>query len=95
VNPLLRAAFLAAASPDRHVTLVIPWLSLSDQTRVYPHSQTFATPEAQEAYVRGWVERRTGSPGRFKIQFYPGRFASEKGSILPVGDITQVRASGG
>lgn len=40
-------------------------------------------------YVRDWVQRRTGFESDFKVTFYPGRYAPEKCSILPVGDPTQ------
>ena len=43
----------------------------------------------QEAYVRGWVDKRTDFPCDFQIAFYPARYAKEKFSILPVGDPTQ------
>ena len=92
VNPLLRAHYLAEQGVQRAVTLVVPWLGKADQEIVYPASKTFDTPEQQEAYVRAWVEERTGkSSEHFKLAFYPGRYAPEKGSILPVGDITKVR----
>ena len=71
------------------MTLVIPWLALADQARVYPNNLTFSTPAEQEKYVRTWVEKRTGFDCNFKVTFYPGRYASEKGSILPVGDPTK------
>mmetsp|Transcript_8747 Transcript_8747/g.18658 ORF Transcript_8747/g.18658 Transcript_8747/m.18658 type:complete len:829 (+) Transcript_8747:101-2587(+) len=87
VNPLLRAAYLASDS-TRKVTLVLPWLSKPDQDRVFPGDMRFETPEDQEAYVRDWARRRTGLDCDFKVTFYPGRYAAEKGSILPVGDIT-------
>ena len=71
------------------MTLVIPWLALADQARVYPNNLTFSSPAEQEKYVRAWVEKRTGFDCNFKVTFYPGRYASEKGSILPVGDPTK------
>ena len=40
-------------------------------------------------YVRDWVKKRTGFDSDFKVTFYPGRYAPEKCSILPVGDPTQ------
>lgn len=91
VNPLLRAHFLADPAQDRKVTIFIPWLNKADQKVVFPHNITFESPESQEKYVRDWVENRTGqASGHFNISFYPGRYAPEKGSILPVGDITEV-----
>ncbi|WIA41577.1 hypothetical protein OEZ86_008941 [Tetradesmus obliquus] len=88
VNPLLRAAYLAN-NEDRQVTLLLPWLSKPDQERVFPNSVTFDSPADQEAFVREWAQKRTGLACSFKVRFYPGRYAPEKGSILPVGDITQ------
>ena len=34
------------------MTLLVPWLALSDQRRLFPDGLDFATPEAQEAWVR-------------------------------------------
>jgi len=87
VNPLLRAAYLAKDS-TRKVTLVVPWLSKSDQAKVFPRDQLFDSPEDQETFIRDWAQKRTGLDGNFKITFYPGRYAQEKGSVLPVGDVT-------
>lgn len=36
----------------RQVTLLLPWLALSDQRRLFPDSLAFASPDAQEAWVR-------------------------------------------
>ena len=70
------------------VTLVIPWLAKPDQAMVFPHGQTFQSPEEQEDFVRKWVKHRTGLDCPFAIKFYPSRYAEEKCSILPVGDPT-------
>ena len=67
---------------------MIPWLAKSDQSAVFPNGITFNSPEEQEQYVRKWAEKRTGFESNFKVTFYPGRYAAEKGSILPVGDPT-------
>lgn len=88
VNPLLRAAYLARDG-TREVTLMIPWLAKADQRIVFPNNITFDQPEQQEAFVRDWVQHRTGFQSSFRIRFYPARYAAEKCSILPVGDPTQ------
>ncbi|XP_073045152.1 digalactosyldiacylglycerol synthase 2, chloroplastic-like [Primulina eburnea] len=89
VNPLFRAAYLAK-NEERKVTLVIPWLKLKDQERVYPNNISFSSPSEQEAYVRQWLEERSGLVSSFSISFYPGRFSLHKRSILALGDITEV-----
>ena len=71
------------------VTLVIPWIAPSDQRIIFPHDLKFETPAQQEEWVRNWVNVRTSFPCNFKIAFYPGRYAHEKMSILPVGDPTE------
>ena len=86
VNPLLRAAYLARDG-TRKVTLLLPWLAPSDQVNVHP-GKTFATPAEQTEYVREWVKDRVGFTPDIKFTFYPGRWAPDKCSILPVGDIT-------
>ena len=95
VNPLLRAAYLAAdaSSPSgapREVTLFVPWLPRQDQDAVFPPGGArFDTPAQQEAWVRRWARERTGLKCDFKLGFYAARYAAEKGSILPMGDITE------
>ena len=51
----------------------------STQERVFPANTRFETPEDQEAYVRDWARTRTGLDCNFRISFYPGRYAVEKG----------------
>ncbi|XVF80001.1 hypothetical protein PTKIN_Ptkin15bG0035400 [Pterospermum kingtungense] len=89
VNPLFRAAYLAKDG-ERNITLVIPWLSLKDQKLVYPNTTTFRSPSEQESYIRHWLEERIAFVSRFDIRFYPGKFAIDKRSILPVGDISEI-----
>ena len=85
VNPLLRAAFLAKMK--KKVTLLVPWLSPQDQEAIY--QRRFQTPEEQEMFVREWLRARVGFDSDFQLKFYPGRYAPEKGSILPVGDVSK------
>ncbi|XP_031390921.1 digalactosyldiacylglycerol synthase 2, chloroplastic-like [Punica granatum] len=89
VNPLFRAAYLSKDG-ERKITLGIPWLKSKDQELVYPSNITFRYPSEQERYVRQWLEERTGSKSTFDIRFYPGKFAIDKRSILPVGDISEI-----
>ncbi|KAL8129438.1 hypothetical protein V2J09_018593 [Rumex salicifolius] len=92
VNPLFRAAYLAK-SAKQNVTLLVPWLSKSDQELVYPNNLTFSSPEEQEVYIRNWLEERIGFKTDFKISFYPGKFSKERRSILPAGDTSQFISS--
>lgn len=89
VNPLLRAVYLARGDDTREVTLMVPWLAKADQAIVYPRETTFETPSEQETYIRRWANERVGFEARIKITFYPGRYATDKGSIVPVGDIAR------
>ena len=87
VNPLLRAAYLSKRGAH-DVTLVVPWLPPAEQALIHP-SMIFQTPEAQAAYVRQWVKERCGfEPTNMKLDFYPGRYATDKYSIIPVGDVS-------
>ncbi|WRX11355.1 Glycosyl transferase [Theobroma cacao] len=89
VNPLFRAAYLAKDG-ERKITLVIPWLSLKDQRLVYPNNTTFSSSSEQETYLRQWLGERIAFISDFDIRFYPGKFAVDKRSILPVGDISEI-----
>ena len=85
VNALLRAAYVADAGHD--VTLCVPWIHLSEQVAIFPH--TFGTPAEQEAFMRAWLQERDGSHAGFAIRFYPARYDVVRGSILPLGDTTR------
>lgn len=87
VNPLFRAAYLSLRN-DCTVTLVVPYLPPSDQLAVHPNN-VFSDPEQQEEYIRRWVADRVGFQPEMEVRFYPGRYARDKCSIIPVGDITQ------
>jgi len=43
----------------------------------------------QDAYMRRWLVERAGVKDDIRILFYPGRYDHERGSILPLGDITK------
>ena len=67
-----------------HVSCLFPRrLSKPDQERVFPNSVTFDSPADQEAFVREWAQKRTGLACSFKVRFYPGRYAPEKGGSQP------------
>ena len=88
VNPLLRAAYLSKRG-GHDVTLVVPWLPPEEQQLIHP-SVVFETPEQQDTYVRKWVIDRCGfDPTSMKLDFYPGRYAKDKYSIIPVGDVSK------
>ena len=87
VNPLLRAAYMANRGDECGVTLLVPWLAPCDQKLVHPNAM-FQTPEEQQQYIRSWLAGRVDFDPKFEIHFYPGRYATDKGSIVPVGDIT-------
>ncbi|KAI3985029.1 hypothetical protein MKX01_004797 [Papaver californicum] len=89
VNPLFCAGY-HGNDGKRKLTLVIPWLSLKDQELVYPNQITFQTLSDQKGYICRLLEERTGFLSGFNITFYPGKFDKEKGSIWPVGDITEI-----
>jgi digalactosyldiacylglycerol synthase len=72
INPLFRAAYLARSAKQK-VTLVVPWLTKSEQELVYPNNMTFNSPEEQETYIRNWLRERLGFEANFKISFYPGK----------------------
>mmetsp|Transcript_15959 Transcript_15959/g.47958 ORF Transcript_15959/g.47958 Transcript_15959/m.47958 type:complete len:560 (-) Transcript_15959:392-2071(-) len=82
VNPLLRAAYLAHETKCQ-VTLVIPWLSVDEQKRIFPQNLSFETPGEQAKWVKDWVLQRCGFEASFDILFYPGRYDTLFFSISP------------
>jgi len=87
VNPLLRAAYLGEHVKTGNVCLCVPWLPRCDQRQVFPKRQVFKNPEEQKRVMLAWVEERVGFIPKIEVLFYPGRYATDKGSIVPVGDI--------
>lgn len=105
VNPLLRAAYLhrrtqeinSASHDDGHknkrwVTLVIPWLELSeDQETLY--GRVFRDAQEQEDFIRAWLRDEAGMGDAadpetgLEILFYPARYHAGLGSIFAMGDI--------
>ena len=92
VNPLLRAAYLARRGLHE-VTLVVPWLTPAEQRMVHPNV-IFDTPEEQGEYINKWVKERCGFEPKMKLDFYPGRYATDKYSIIPVGDVSEYISDG-
>jgi len=90
VNPLLRAAYTAKILSKSKVILLVPWLAVSEQKKIFPKGLTFSTPAEQEKWVREWVDKRTGFTATFHLKFYPARY-DDQGffSIFPVGDLTE------
>lgn len=87
VNPLLRAVYLAKAG--KHVTLMVPWLHPLEQQRIFPNGLRFESPAEQETHIRNWLQQHGGMSADFKFIFYPSRYDTERGSLLPLGDITR------
>jgi digalactosyldiacylglycerol synthase len=101
VNPALRAAYLW--KKGHSVTLVIPWVAVEDQPRLFAPGIVFETPEEQAVAVIDAVQRRVPFPlppdaaklGKqhhhnyhsFRLVFYPGRYDPGLGSIMPEVDI--------
>ena len=96
VNPVLRAAYMAARGYES-VTLMLPWLeNEADQASLFG-GRVFASPRDQEAFLRAWVDAQApdaaaraarGGGSSFEIGWYPARYTAGLGSILNVDDIT-------
>ena len=60
---------------------------------MFPNSVTFDSPADQEAFVREWAQKRTGLACGFKVRFYPGRYAPEKGEQSGVDAVGKARSN--
>jgi hypothetical protein len=88
VNPLLRAAHLTKDREAGAVTLLVPWIDLEDQHKLFPNNLTFATQADQRDYVLRWVAEAAAMPSaarKLTVSFYPGRYLSSYGSIFSIG----------
>jgi digalactosyldiacylglycerol synthase len=101
VNPALRAAYLWKAG--HAVTLIIPWVAVEDQPRLFAPGVVFNSPKEQAVAVIDAVQRRVPFPlpsdaarldkqhhhthHSFRLVFYSGRYDPGLGSIMPEVDI--------
>jgi len=88
VNPLLRAAHLTVDRDEGAVTLMVPWVELEDQRRLFPNNITFASQEEQRRYVLKWVSEKANMPAaarKLRLEFYHGRYLASYGSIFSTG----------
>ena len=89
----LPLAQLAPNSPNRLVTLVLPWLELEeDREKLYGDGNLFENEIEQEAYIREWLkgaglEEESCNETGLKIIWYPARYHDDLGSIFAMGDI--------
>lgn len=93
INPLLRAAYLAADRPDGAITLMVPFLPRDDQDVAFPPGVRFDCPSEQEKHVRDWLVSEARMPEaarKLRIVFYSARYHDEFHSIFPMGDITEL-----
>ncbi len=76
---LLRAHYLSQRGLD--VVLYIPWISPSDQSKLFGENSVFETQKSQERHIRTHLPgHRTSS---LEIEFYPGKYVAPLGSIFP------------
>jgi len=90
VNPLLRAAYLARERDPNKVTLLIPWLEIDDQKRLFPQGLVFDSKTEQAQYIRGWLSQHSNlgkDTLKLRLRFYDGRYHKAFGCIFPVGDV--------
>jgi hypothetical protein len=80
-------------SPQRYVTLVIPWLELKEDQILLYNGRQFHNRSEQEQYIRDWLRYEANmsdvacSITGLQILFYPGRYHPGLGSIFAMGDI--------
>jgi len=86
INPLLRAAHLA--SKGYTVSLLLPWIDISQQRLLFPSGVTFDEPRQQEHWIREWLrELRVVSnlealEERLSLRWYPAIYEQFLGAII-------------
>ncbi len=75
---LNRAFYLAQRGLD--VRLYVPWIPPADQELVFGDKTSFDSFKEQESCMRSYLQEECPSLG---IEFYPARYKSNWGSILP------------
>jgi hypothetical protein len=93
VNPLLRAAYMTNGrkAAGGSVTLLLPWLERQeDQDNVYGAGKSFATPEDQEAHIRGWLKnsaKMDEASEELNIKWYTAWQNKIENSVYSMGDM--------
>ena len=70
---------------------MLPWLERKeDQKAVYGEGKMFATPEEQEAHIRGWLKnsaKMTQASEELNIKWYTAWQNKVENSVYSMGDI--------
>lgn len=92
INPLLRAAYLAKDRPAGKVTLMVPYVPMSEQHLTFGEKGLrFPTIDSQREYIKNWLiedAKMTNAAEKLDIVFYSATYHDEYHSIFPMGDIT-------
>lgn len=92
INPLLRAAYLAKDRAPGKITLMVPYVPMSEQHLTFGEDGIrFPNPESQKEYVKKWLVENAKMPSaaeKLDIVFYSATYHDEYHSIFPLGDIT-------
>ena len=89
INPLLRAAHLAARGYT--VNLVLPWLSCEQQPTLFPPGITFETAGEQEEWIRSWLHCASFPEEQLarhlRVRWYAGVYEDFLGAVLQRGGV--------
>lgn len=88
VNPAIRAAYLQNMGHD--VTLVVPFIPPAQQSSIFSEGIEFPTPPDQLPALMEAIDKRVDFPLHgLKVIFYPGRYDTVLGSIIPEGNVQE------